>query len=73
MPIAGVLALGFAVDARGSVRKLRVLSDTTRVPRADERLRTRLVRRVRQSVADWRMGKQRGPSHVTLPIVFERS
>jgi hypothetical protein len=72
MPIAGVLALAFTVDRRGTVKHVRVLSDTTRVPRADERERLRLVRRVRQSVAGWRLGKQRGPSQVTLPIVFER-
>jgi hypothetical protein len=72
MPIAGVLALAFTVDRRGDARNVRVLSDTTRVPRADERERARLVRRMRQSVATWKFGKQRGASEVTLPIVFER-
>ena len=72
MPVAGVVALAFSVDRRGAVRGVRVLSDTTRVPRSDERARARLIRRVRQSVASWRLGKQRGPSQVTLPIVFER-
>jgi len=73
LPIAGMLALAFTVDRRGGVQNVRVLSDTTRVPRADERARTLLVRRVRQSVASWKLGKQRGPSNVTLPLVFERS
>jgi hypothetical protein len=72
MPIAGVLALAFSVDRRGALNNVRVLSDTTRVPHADERERARLVRRVRQSVAAWRFGKQHRPSQVTLPIVFER-
>jgi hypothetical protein len=72
LPLAGVLALAFVVDKRGAVRNLRVLSDTTRVPLADEAARVRLVRRMRQSVAGWRFGKQREASHVTLPIVFER-
>jgi hypothetical protein len=72
LPVAGLLALAFAVDRRGSVRGVRVLSDTTRVPRADERERARLVRRVGQTVAAWRFEKQRGPSRVTLPLVFER-
>jgi hypothetical protein len=72
VPLAGVLALAFTVDRRGSVRKLRVLSDTTRVPRAEERERVRLVRRIKQAIEDWRFGAQRGPSNVTLPIVFER-
>lgn len=72
LPVAGVLALAFDVDRRGGVRGVRVLSDTTRVPRADERERARLVRRIRQHVATWTFGKQREPSHVTLPLVFER-
>ena len=73
LPIAGVLALAFDVDRRGAVRDVRVLSDTTRVPRAKEHQRARLVRRMRKTVAGWKLGNQRGPSHVTLPIVFERS
>jgi hypothetical protein len=73
LPIAGVLSLAFKVDRRGTVRDLRVLSDTTRVPRADESARARLVRRIKQNVASWTFGTQRLPSAVTLPIVFERS
>jgi hypothetical protein len=68
-----VLALAFTIDRRGTVQNVRVLSDTTRVPRADERERARLVRRLRQSVATWKFGKQRAASEVTLPLVFERS
>ena len=72
LPLAGVLALAFAVDRRGAVRDLRVLSDTTRVLHASERARRRVVRRIRDGIAGWRFGAQRGASHVTLPIVFER-
>jgi hypothetical protein len=72
LPIAGVLSVAFKVDRRGAVRNLRVLSDTTRVPRADEAARARLVRRMRKAIASWTFGTQRGPSDVTLPIVFER-
>jgi hypothetical protein len=72
LPVAGVLALSFTVDRRGAVQSLRVLSDTTLVPRASERERVRLVRRMREAIARWRLGSQRSPSHVTLPIVFER-
>jgi hypothetical protein len=72
LPVAGVLALAFAVDRGGAVRNVRVLSDTTRVPLAHERERKQLVRKLRQNIAGWRLGKQRGPSHVTLPLVFER-
>ena len=73
LPVAGVLALSFTVTRTGSISNARVLSDTTRVPRAFERQRASLVRRLRQSVAGWKLGKQRAPSQVTLPIVFERS
>jgi hypothetical protein len=72
LPVAGMLALAFAVDRRGAARDVRVLSDTTRVPATDEPARRRLVRRLGQTVAAWTFGKQRGPSHVTLPLVFER-
>lgn len=72
VPVAGMLALAFAVDRRGAVRRVRLLSDTTRVPRADERVRVRMVAQLRQSVAGWNFGRQRGPSEVTLPLVFER-
>jgi len=72
LPIAGMLSLAFSVDGRGSVRGLKILSDTTRVPVSDETARRRLIRNLRQSVAAWNLGKQRGPSQVTLPLVFER-
>lgn len=72
LPIAGMLSFAFAVDRRGSVRNLRILSDTTRVPASDEPMRKRLIRELKKTVAAWRFGNQRGPSQVTLPLVFER-
>ena len=72
LPVAGLLSLAFRVDRRGAVSNVRVLSDTTRVPRGDERARTRMVRSVKQAIAGWRFGAQRGTSQVTLPLVFER-
>jgi hypothetical protein len=72
LPLAGVVALAFEVDRRGAVKKLRVLSETTRVPLAYERERAALVRRMRQAIGRWTFGPQRGGSHVTLPFVFER-
>ena len=72
LPIAGLLSFAFEVDRRGGVSDVRVLSDTTRVPRTDERARKQLVRRVREDIAGWRFGVQRGGSRVTLPLVFER-
>ncbi len=72
LPIAGVLALAFTIDRRGAVQGVRVLSDTTRVPKAEDRDRMRIMRRMRGAIAAWRFGAQRAPSSVTLPIVFER-
>jgi hypothetical protein len=72
LPIAGLLSLALSVDRAGHVRNVRILSDTTRVPLADEPARARLVRKLKQTVAGWTLGKQRGPSQVTLPLVFER-
>ena len=72
-PIAGLVSFSFDVDRRGHVVAPRVLSDTTRVPRADERARKALVRRIRETIAGWRFGTQRATSRVTLPLVFERS
>jgi MFS family permease len=72
LPIAGLYSLSFDVDRRGAVSGVRALSDTTRVPRALERHRTRAVRRIRDHVAGWTFGAQKAPSRVTLPLVFER-
>ncbi len=73
LPIAGLVSLAFDVDRRGRTGDPRVLSDTTRVPRADERARKVLIRQIRAAVASWRFGPQRTASQVTLPLVFERS
>ncbi len=72
LPIAGLLSFSFAVDRRGTARDVRLLSDTTRVPAAEERARKRVVRSIRDVIASWKFGAQRGPSRVTLPLVFER-
>jgi hypothetical protein len=72
LPIAGLYSVAFDVDRRGGVTRARALSDTTRVPRADERARKALVRKIREDIAGWRFGPQRGASSVTLPLVFER-
>ena len=72
LPLAGLLSLGVRVGASGATLGARVLSDTTRVPAAFEAERRRFVGRLRRAVAAWRFSKQRRPSHVTLPLVFER-
>jgi hypothetical protein len=72
LPIAGLLGFSFAVDRRGGVRDVKLLSDTTRVPAAEDRARKRVVRSIREVIAGWKFGTQRAPSRVTLPLVFER-
>lgn len=72
LPIAGLYSVAFDVDRRGHTRDVRALSDTTRVPGSDEPARRRLVRRIRDDIATWRFGGQRGASRITLPLVFER-
>jgi hypothetical protein len=73
LPVSGLVSIAFGVDRRGHVRDPRVLSDTTRVPSSEEPARRMLVRRIRAAIAGWRFGPQRAVSHVTLPLVFERS
>jgi hypothetical protein len=73
LPVAGMLALAFDVGKTGAVARIRLLSDTTRTPLALERDRRRLVARLRTAISGWRFGAQRGPSQVTLPLVFERA
>jgi len=72
LPIAGMLSLAFTVDRSGWVGNVRMLSDTTRVPLADEKARRALIKKIRLYVGGWTFGKQRGVSRVTLPLVFER-
>jgi hypothetical protein len=73
LPVAGLLSVAFSVDRSGRVRDLRVLSDTTRSPRADEPARKALVRKLCGAVGTLRFPAQRRGSQVTLPLVFERS
>jgi len=71
-PIAGLLSLGLSVTPAGRVGRVRVLTDTTRAPAEGDRDRARVMRAAQRHVAAWHFPKQRGPSRVTLPLVFER-
>ena len=70
--MAGLLSLGFSVGANGRVTRSKILSDTTRVPRALDRSRDRVIARIRRAIEVLDFGKQRGASKVTLPLSFER-
>ena len=71
--IAGLLSVAFRVDRTGRTRDVRVLSDTTRVPRGDEPARKRAARAMVRAIAAWTFSRTRAPSRVVLPLVFERS
>jgi hypothetical protein len=72
LSIAGLLSLGFEVTAAGEVRDVAVLSDTTRVERAEEPHRKALIRLIKRTVAGHRFARRPKASQVTLPLVFER-
>ena len=72
LPVAGLLSLGFTVEATGQVAGLRVLADTTRVSRGAEADHQQLIKLITRAARGLRFPKQRGRSRVTLPMVFER-
>jgi 2OG-Fe(II) oxygenase superfamily len=72
LPVSGLLSVGFRVTVTGEVTEVTVLSDTTRVARSEERNRKRFVAAVLKLVRAMTFPKQKAPSWVTLPMVFER-
>lgn len=72
LPVAGMLSLKLEVSAAGAVQRVRVLSDTTRVPEEQEPERVRLLRGLVRAARRLRFSKRRAPSAITLPLVFER-
>lgn len=72
LPVAGMLSLGFTVGEDGTTSGLKILCDTTRVPAEHEPDRRALLTAIRGAVRRMRFGRQRAPSRVTLPLVFER-
>lgn len=71
--LRGVLVLRFGVDASGRVRAPRVLRSTLIAVDGDQRAPGRYVSALARRLAELRFARARGPSRVTLPIVFERS
>ena len=72
LSIAGLLSIGFEVSAGGAVRRVRLLSDTTRVLGPEEPHRKSLIRLITRTVRQLRFPGQKTGSSVTLPLVFER-
>jgi hypothetical protein len=71
VPLAGLLSTRLDLTAAGTVAKVAVLADTTRVPAALEPDRRRALSRLRRHLATWRFTRRRRPSTLTLPLVFE--
>ena len=71
LPLAGMISFGFEVGADGTTSRVRVLCDTTRCPPPEEPARRALVRDLTRALRQLGFGKQRAPSQVTLPLVFE--
>jgi hypothetical protein len=72
LAIAGLLSFGFEVTVAGIVRRVRLLSDTTRVSATEEKHRKSLIRLITRTIEALRFTRQRASSTVTLPLVFER-
>ncbi len=71
LALSGLLSVRLAVGSDGSVGRVQLLSDTTRAGPADEPARRSLLRALQAQLKAMRFGRQRGPSKVTLPLVFE--
>jgi hypothetical protein len=72
LSIAGLLSIGFEVTVAGTVRRVRLLSDTTRVVAAEEPHRKSLIRLITRTIGQLRFPARKTGSAVTLPLVFER-
>ncbi len=72
LSIAGLLSLGFEVTPAGSVRNLKLLSDTTRTIGVEEPHRKSLIRLIKRTVDGLKFAPRKAASRVTLPLVFER-
>jgi hypothetical protein len=72
LPLAGVLALRLAVSSTGAVTRATLVTDTTRAPSPYEASRRRLLRALLSTARSLRFPRARGPSTITLPLVFER-
>ncbi|MBX7097136.1 MAG: 2OG-Fe(II) oxygenase [Myxococcaceae bacterium] len=70
-PVQGLTSLRLEVTAEGKVRRAAVLADTTRAPHGHERARAALRRRLLAAVSAFQLPRARGPSKVTLPVLFE--
>lgn len=71
LEIMGVLSLRFEVSTSGQVGKIATLSNALRHPGGDMRIEKALIKHIQKFLGGCSFGKQRKPSLVTLPLVFE--
>lgn len=69
--ISGLLSVRAKVSTAGAVTAVDVLSDTTRVPRHEEKHRVTLVKSITEAMREWSFPKQKAASSATIPFVFE--
>jgi hypothetical protein len=70
LDVQGVLSMRFDVSAQGRVSRPQVLSNALRHPGGDQRIEKALLKHIAKFLEAAPFKKQRGPSSVTLPLVF---
>lgn len=71
LEVMGVLSLRFQVSPSGAVGKIDTLSNALRHPGGDARIEKALIKHIQKFLSTSSFGKQKKPSTVTLPLVFE--
>jgi hypothetical protein len=71
LDVLGTLSLRFSVSASGRIGKSTILSNALRHPGGDPRIVKALLKHIANFLENANFRKQRGVSHVTLPLVFE--
>lgn len=70
--LAGMLSVGFDVQPDGTTRRVRVLCNSVRAPQDQQDTIPMLARTVLSTLRKLDFPRHTKPSHVTLPLVFER-
>jgi hypothetical protein len=68
--LTGTIAFSIGVTAAGTVRSIEVLSDTVRPPRLRDDDKAFALRTLKKTIRGWTFPRRRGPSTITLPLVF---
>lgn len=68
----GLVSIRFGVNSSGACTPPRMLAHTLRADDARSVYPSRLIKSLMTRIEGWRFARQRAPSTVTLPFVFER-